>query len=154
MMSVTDLVARLVRALDEAPATPIKVSGLRGSAPALAVARLVTERPRPVVVVLATSTGAETFAADVRFYLGDPARAGVLGRRVHSLPGWEVPPFEALSPTRETVATRMEGLHHLVQTPAPVVVTTAEAWVQRGLPRAAFADAVTYVVEGETVAPD
>src|SRR5205814_6403804 len=66
----------------------------------------------------------------------------------------EVPAFEALSPTRETVATRMDGLHHLVQTPAPVVVTAAEAWVQRGRPRAAFADAVTYVVAGETLAPD
>jgi transcription-repair coupling factor (superfamily II helicase) len=48
----------------------------------------------------------------------------------------------------------MEGLYHLLQTPAPVVVTTVEAWLQRCLPRAAFADAVTYVVAGEDNAPD
>src|SRR5262245_45114209 len=152
--SVSELVARLARALDGTPATPVRVSGLRGSAPALCVARLVAERPRPVVVTLASATEAEAFAADVRFYLGDPAGAGPLARRVHYLPGWEVPPFEALSPTRETVAARSEGLYQLAHTAAPVVVTTAEAWLQRCLPRAVFAEAVTYVVEGETLAPD
>ena len=48
----------------------------------------------------------------------------------------------------------MEGLYHLLQTPDPVIVTTVEAWGQRGLPRDVFADAVTYVVAGETIAPD
>ena len=59
--------------------------------------------------------------------LGDRDGAGPLGRRVHYLPGWEVPPFEPLSPTREIVAARAEGLYHLLQTPNPVVVTTVEA---------------------------
>src|SRR6185295_16514150 len=131
-----------------------RVSGLRGSAPALALARLLTVRPRPVVVTLALASEAEAFAADVRFFLGDAVLASPLTRRVHYLPAWEVPPFEALSPARETVAARMEGLYHLLQTAAPVIVTTAEAWVQRGLPRAAFAEAVTYVVSGETTSPE
>ena len=47
-----------------------------------------------------------------------------------------------------------EGLYHLVHTTAPVVVTTAEAWGLRCLPRAELAAAVTYVVTGETVTPD
>ena len=152
--SLADLVARLARALDEAPSAPVRVSGLRGSAPALCLARLVAERPRPMLVTLANAGEAEAFAADVRFFLGDAAAPGPLARRVHYLPAWEVPPFEPLSPSRETVAARMEGLYHLVQTAAPVVVTTAEAWQQRCLPRPAFADAVTYVVAGETLAPD
>jgi transcription-repair coupling factor (superfamily II helicase) len=151
--SVSDLVAEFLRALDDAPPRPVAVSGLRGSAPALAVARLVAARPRPVVVTLATGAEAEAFAADVRFFLGDPATGGPLTRRVHHLPAWDVTPFEALSPARETVAARMEGLHHLFQTTAPVVVTTAEAWMQRCLPREAFGGAVTYVVQGETIAP-
>src|SRR5690242_7938724 len=153
-LSVAEVVARLVRALDEASAKPVRVSGLRGSAPALCLAQLVAERARPVVVTLATATEAESFAADVRFFLGDPPNAGPLARRVHYLPGWEVPPFEALSPARETVAARSEGLYQLAHTSAPVVVTTAEAWLQRCLPRDAFTEAVTYVVEGENVAPD
>src|SRR5207249_10788114 len=92
--------------------------------------------------------------ADLRFFLGDGGIAGPLGRRVHYLPAWEVPPFEALSPARETVAARAEGFYHLLQTTDPVVVTTAEAWLQRGLPRAAFAEAVTYVVTGESLEPE
>jgi transcription-repair coupling factor (superfamily II helicase) len=152
--SVGELVARLATALDNIPATPLRVSGLRGSAPALALARLLAVRPRAVVVTLASAAEAEAFAADVRFFLGDAALASPLTRRVHYLPAWEVPPFEALSPARETVAARMEGLYHLVQTPAPVIVTTAEAWVQRSLPRTAFAEAVTYAVSGETTTPE
>src|SRR5206468_1101425 len=66
----------------------------------------------------------------------------------------EVPPFEALSPAREAVAARLEGFYHLVHTPAPIVVTSAEAWIERCLPRATFAGAVTYVVAGEPLTPD
>src|SRR5207247_7669450 len=46
------------------------------------------------------------------------------------------------------------GVSSLVQPPSPSGVTAAEAWVERCLPRAAFADAVTYVVAGEALAPD
>ena len=67
--------------------------------------------------------------------------AGPLGRRVHYLPGWEVPPFEPLSPTREIVAARAEGLYHLLQTPRSGRSSrTVEALGQRCLPRAVFAD--------------
>src|SRR5438034_716359 len=111
-------------------------------------------RPRPVVVTCASGGEAEAFAADLRFFLGEPPGAGPLGRRVHHLPAREVPPFEALSPAREAVAARLEGFYHLVHTPAPIVVTSAEAWIERCLPRATFAGAVTYVVAGEPLTPD
>ena len=132
----------------------IRVSGLRGSAPALCLARLLADRPGPVLVVASDATIAEAFAADLRFYSGARDASGPLGRRTHYLPGWDVPPFEPLSPAREIVAARAEGLYHLLQTRDPVIVSTAEALAQRCLPRAEFAGAVTYVVEGETVAPD
>ncbi len=146
--SLHDLVARL-----EADAAG-RVSGLRGSAPAMALARLLGTRPRPVLVVLPDGGSAEAFAADLRFYLGDRDGTGPLARRVHYLPGWEVPPFEPISPTRETIAARAEGMYHLLETPDPVVVTTVEAMAQRVLPRSVFTEAVTYVVAGETLAPD
>jgi transcription-repair coupling factor (superfamily II helicase) len=152
-LSLREIVARVARALDAPSVAPLRLSGLRGSAPALALARVLAERRRPALVVTATPAEAEAFAADLRFYVGDGVGAGPLGRRVHHLPGWEVPPFEALSPTPEIVAARAEGLYHLLQTPDPVVVTTVEAWGQRCLPRAVFADAVTYLVAGEAVAP-
>jgi transcription-repair coupling factor (superfamily II helicase) len=152
--SLTDLITRLTALLDQQPARCVRVGGLRGSAPALCLARVLERRAGPVVVTCASAGEAEAFAADLRFFLGEPPGAGPLGRRVHHLPAREVPPFEALSPARETVAARLEGFYHLVQTPAPIVVTSAEAWIERCLPRRAFADAVTYVVAGEALAPD
>ena len=150
--SLSDVVARLERAVEGT--TPVRVAGLRGSGPALCLAQLLARRQRTAVVVAATAAEAEAFAGDLRFLLGDEAASTPLARRVHYVPGWEVPPFEPLSPTRETVAARAEGLYHLVHTVAPIVVTTAEAWALRCLPRTEFAAAVTYVVAGETIAPD
>ena len=150
--SLSDVVARLERAVEGT--TPVRVAGLRGSGPALCLAQLLARRQRTAVVVAATAVEAEAFAGDLRFLLGDEAASTPLARRVHYVPGWEVPPFEPLSPTRETVAARAEGLYHLVHTLAPIVVTTAEAWGLRCLPRTEFAAAVTYVVAGETIAPD
>ena len=150
--SLSDIVARLERAVEGT--APVRVAGLRGSGPALCLAQLLARRQRTAVVVAATAGEAEAFAGDLRFLLGDEAASTPLARRVHYVPGWEVPPFEPLSPTRETVAARAEGLYHLVHTVAPIVVTTAEAWALRCLPRTEFAAAVTYVVAGETIAPD
>jgi transcription-repair coupling factor (superfamily II helicase) len=154
-ISLSEFVTRLLDGLEGSPAAPLRASGLRGSASALCLARLLERRPRPVLAVLATPVDAEAFAADLRFFLGDAGvLEGPLGRRVNHLPGWEVPPFEPLSPARETVAARAEGLYRLSQTRDPVVVTSVEGWVQRCLPPSAFAQAVTYVVAGETLSPD
>src|SRR5262245_49336868 len=83
--SLSELVARLERALAESPSTPLRVSGLRGSAPALSLARILGAQPRPIVVTLPTGTEAEAFAADLRFFLGEVG-TGPLSRRVHYLP--------------------------------------------------------------------
>ncbi|MCW5890676.1 MAG: transcription-repair coupling factor [bacterium] len=152
--ALKDLVQRVGHDLAGGAAPVVRVSGLRGSGPALALARLLEEGRRPVLVLAADAAAAEGFAADLRFFLGDRRRGDPLVRRVHVLPGWEVPPFEALSPGRETVAARAEGLYHLLRTDAPVIVTTVEAWMQRCLPREVFAAAVACVRPGETLAPD
>ena len=151
---LSELVARLTRDLHVPLAEPIRLTGLRGSASALVLAKLYAARPRPVLVLAADTTTAEAFAADLRFYRGERAGLGPLERRVHVLPGWEVPAFEPMSPTRETTAARTEGFYHLLQTADPIVVTTIEAWGTRGLPRDVFAESITYVVAGETLAPE
>jgi len=148
------LVEGLDAAVERASGTPVRVSGLRGSAAALTLARVYARRPRPTVVILSDTTAAEAFAADLRFYLGAGEPSEPLARVVHHLPGWEVPPFEPLSPTRETIAARAEGLHHLSQGRDGIVVTTAEAWGQRCLPRDAFAEAVTTLASGQTIGLD
>src|SRR5207244_11613725 len=146
--SLSDLVSRLVGLLDGQRSATVRVGGLRGSAPALCLARVLERRAGPVVVTCASAGEAEAFAADLRFFLGEPPGAGPLGRRVHHLPARGVPPFAALSPARETVAARLEGFYHLVQTPAPIVVTSAEAWIVRCLTLREFAEADNNVGAG------
>src|SRR5262249_58932827 len=107
-------------------------------------ARLLAHRPQRTLVTAPDATTAEAFAGDLRFYAGDRDVSGPLTRRVHYLPGWDVPAFEPLSPAREIVAARAEGLYHLLQTRDPVIVSTAEALGQRCLPPALFASLVTY----------
>ena len=97
------------RLLAGAPAVH-RLAGLRGSASAYALARLLSTQRRPVLALLPDATAAETFVTEVRFYLGDTGATTPLARRVHLLPAWDVPPFEPLSPSREVLAARAEGL--------------------------------------------
>src|SRR5688572_18715411 len=131
----------------------LRVTGLRGSAPALFLARLAAVERRPVIAIVPDAVAAETFVAALRFYLGD-AGGTPLERRVHLLPGWDVPPFEPLSPSRETLAARAEGLYHLLHTPDPLIVTTPDGWGQRCVTRETFRQAVRYLVTGERIARD
>jgi transcription-repair coupling factor (superfamily II helicase) len=151
--SVADAVSAVQRAL-AAGATVRRLAGLRGSAPAYALARLLAAERRPVVALLPDAAAAETFVAEVRFYLGETNAATPLERRVHLLPAWDVPPFEPLSPSREALAARAEGLYHLLETPDPVIVTTPDGWGQRCMARDVFRAAVRYLVVGERVNRD
>jgi len=107
-----------------------------------------------VVVLTADDAVAATVAADLAFLLGEASSPSPLSRRIHVLPAWDVPPFEPLSPSRDVVAARLEGFHHLSQTRDPLVVTTVRAWAQRTMPRPALASATRYLVRGDVAAPD
>jgi transcription-repair coupling factor (superfamily II helicase) len=148
-----DLVRRLAAARPAGGARA-HVSGLRGAAGPLTVAALSRTTGRPVVVITPDAAAADAFAADLRFILGEERGPSPLARRIHALPPWDVPPFEPLSPSRDVLAARAEGLHHLGQTPRLVVVTSVEAWAQRCLPAATLREATTYLVVGDDRPPD
>lgn len=131
-----------------------RVHGLKGGARAYFLHRFLVATPRPALIVLATAKEAERLTADLRFFFGEDDTQPPFERRIHYLPSWEVAPFEDLSPAAEVVAARIEGLYHLSQSANPIVVTTAEALVQRVPPRAAFAQRYTYLVEGDEVDRD
>src|SRR5438105_12952785 len=82
--SLADLVARMVAVLEGRPAGCVRVGGLRGSAPALCLARVLERRARPVVVSCASGVVVEEVAADLVLLLGEPAGAGPHVRTVHS----------------------------------------------------------------------
>jgi transcription-repair coupling factor (superfamily II helicase) len=131
-----------------------RVQGLKGGARAYFLWRLLSAAPRPALVIAPTGKEAERLAGDLRFCFGESDEAEPFARRIHYLPGWEVTPFEDLSPTSDVVAARIEGLYHLRQSVNPIVVTTPEALLQRVPARAAFANQYLYVVEGEEIDRD
>ncbi len=128
-----------------------RVQGLKGGARAFFVWRFLNQFPRPSLIVLPSAKDAESLVEDLRFFYGEDDTAPPFSRRIHYLPAWDVVPFEGLSPTAETVAARIEGLYHLQQTQHPIVVTTAEALLQRVPPRATFAQRLRYLVEGDAI---
>jgi transcription-repair coupling factor (superfamily II helicase) len=128
-----------------------RVQGLKGGARAYFIWRFLMQHPRPALIVCAAAAAAEALADDLRFFFGEDDTAPPFARRIHYLPAWDTVPFEDLSPTAETIAARIEGLYHLQQTRHPVVVTTADAVLQRVPPRAGFAARLRYLVEGDEV---
>src|SRR5207245_8420760 len=79
--SLVDLVARMAAALDGRPAGGVRVGGLRGSAPALCLARVLERRARPVGGTCASGGGAEAVAGAPRVFRGAPPGAGPPRRR-------------------------------------------------------------------------
>jgi transcription-repair coupling factor (superfamily II helicase) len=148
---------RQLHAAVEAPvraagAKPLwKVRGLKGGARAFFVWRLLSQFPRSALIVLPSAEEAEAFVDALRFFFAEDEAAPPFSRRIHYLPAWDVVPFEDLSPTPETVAARIEGLYHLQQTKDPIIITTAEALLQRVPPRAHFAERLRYLVEGDEI---
>ncbi|MBP1685217.1 MAG: transcription-repair coupling factor Mfd [Deltaproteobacteria bacterium] len=128
-----------------------QVRGLQGGARAFFVWRALTQVARPALIVLPSAKDAEAFVDALRFFYGEDDNAPPFARRIHYFPAWDVVPFEDLSPTPETVAARIEGLYHLQQTRDPIVVTTAEAVLQRVPPRAEFGARLRYLVEGDEI---
>ena len=101
-----------------------RIAGLHGSAKAYAVFLAARHLDCPLIVLMPTVKEAERLFLDLSFFLGEEAVASPLERRLHLFPGWDILPFESLSPNPDHMAARMEGLHRLAQQPAPLLVTT------------------------------
>ena len=126
-----------------------RISGLHGSAKAYAVFLAARHLDCPLVVLMPTVKEAERLFLDLSFFLGEEAVTRPLERRLHLFPGWDILPFESLSPNPDHLAARMEGLHRLAQQPAPLLVTTPAAVMQRVVPRESFRSA--HFIEGQEV---
>jgi transcription-repair coupling factor (superfamily II helicase) len=143
--SISDTIGALVRE----DAKRSRIFGLRGGAAPYFVSRLLATHPRPAIVVAASLEDAEAWIRALRFFFGEGDRSTPLERRVHWLPPWDTQPLSGVSPTEEVVAERLATLHHLNQARSPVVVTTADALLQRTPSPASLLDLSSYWVEGE-----
>ena len=150
-MSVVALSDRLQRFLDGSWTGSKRIQGLQGGARALVLSLIAERIRRPMLIVAPGARDAENLYEDLNFFLGEEA-AEPLRSRVHLFPSWEVLPFENLSPHPENIAGRLEGLYKLVEEPAPILIASPAALMQRVIPKESLRRAYLYVVAGQELA--
>ena len=117
-------------------------AGLKGSAPAWLLARLLPLVRRRLLVIAPDSESAEALHRELRFYAGGAPE-------ILLFPPWDTAPFDEASPLAEVTGQRLDTLFRLMSGEGRVVVTTLAAAAQRVLPRQLLGDTAVYLVAGE-----
>jgi transcription-repair coupling factor (superfamily II helicase) len=126
----------------------INLTGLKGSAPAYVINRLLEERKTPFLIILPDTETAEEWSRELRFYSG--RQDAVL-----YFPPWETAPLEPVSPHPDVTGERFRTLFKLMESNAPLVVTTTiAALYQKLLPKRTLGEVSQYLVAGEEVDRD
>ncbi len=126
-----------------------RVQGLQGGARAFVLSLAAAHCRRPILIVAPSASDAECLHDELTFFLGEDRQLPPLRRRLHLLPSWEVLPFERLSPPAADIAGRLESLYKIVEEPAPVIVSSPAALMQRILPKEDFKNSYLYLVAGQ-----
>ena len=125
-----------------------RLHGLNGGARGYLLALVAARRREPIVVVAPTTREAEQLYLDLGFFLGEE-QATPLDKRLQLFPSWEILPFENLSPHPDSIAARLEGLYHLFEGQAPILISTPGALMQKVIPKEALKRSYRYLVVGE-----
>lgn len=122
-------IASLTRGADAAMAIP---EAARGFVFAYLSRALRRHGEGPLIVVVADERRAYELASDVTEFWGSSAASGS-AHPVEVLPPWESLPFEHLSPSVDTVGTRIRALHRIYQRDPnlALVVASVRAVMQR-----------------------
>ncbi|MCP4039633.1 MAG: transcription-repair coupling factor [bacterium] len=113
--------------------TPVRVTGLRGAAPALVATELIRKQgKRPVLLLTPHSRAADALAEDLRLALGEPEDE----TRVYSFPRHDTLPYERFSPQPFVTTQRMAVLYRLLRSfelseEGPIVVAPWSALLTR-----------------------
>jgi len=119
---------------------PAALTGLVGSAPALAVAELSRLLQRQIVVIAADQATADELTRELLFFNAV---------NVSPFPAWDVSPFEAASPHPDISGARLETLQRLLQGSPCTVVAPVAALMQRIIPRSLLAGASCAIKPGD-----
>ena len=153
-MTGSALADRLERFLQGTWTGAKRIQGLQGGARAYVLSLVAAPARRPILIIAAGAREAESLFDDLNFFLGEEDSPVPLRRRVQLFPSWEVLPFEKLSPHPENIAGRLEGLYRLVEDPAPILIATPAALMQRVIPKESLKRSYLYLVAGEELRRD
>jgi transcription-repair coupling factor (superfamily II helicase) len=131
-----------------------RVQGLQGGARAFVLSLVAHSGRRPILIITASAHDAENLYDDLTFFLGEERSLPPVLKRLHLFPSWEVLPFEKLSPHPDNLAGRLEGLYKLVEEPAPILIGTPAALMQKVIPREALKRSYLYLVAGQDLSRD
>jgi transcription-repair coupling factor (superfamily II helicase) len=147
--SLREAASELKARLERGPERRFPVMGLKGAANALMVREVIGTVQRPLVVVTALASEAESLSSELAFFLDQTAETDAAYRKVNPLPAWETRPFAHLSPGSDIQGAQLAALFALARTATPAIVTSVEALMMRTIPRAVFEDSVIRVALAE-----
>ena len=128
----------------------ISWGGLPEGSEALAIANAASRYARSTLVVAAGADRAWQLERSIAFFLRDQDDAPA----VHSLPDWEVLPYDVFSPDAEITSRRLRILYHLRRGDRMVLVVSVRALMQL-LPPREFLDArMLFLFVGDRFRPD
>ena len=130
------------------------LSGLRGSAPAWAIASLLGDLAAPLLLVTPDDAAARRLVTEIRFHLAQHAPEGQALPPIALYPEWDSPPYKGYSPSAELVRRRLTALHLLGQPRAAVVVAPAAALLKRVLAPGLLRGATERLVVGTEIDRD
>ncbi len=122
-----DRLSRLI----EGDQSDLTLEGLSGSSQGLFLAQFWNAFRRPLAVVVPDTLHAENLLGDLRFFL----KHLNLRQQPRLFPSWELLPYEPLSPLSEVSGERIDLLFKLGAGQCPILILTAEAALQRLIPR-------------------
>lgn len=102
------------------------LSGLAGSGKSLVLASVFQKSGQPFLVLASTTTEAETIYQDLVSYLGD--------EKVKYFPGWEILPWENISPEAEVVSQRIQTLYALKKDKHLICVASVNSLLEKTVP--------------------
>jgi transcription-repair coupling factor (superfamily II helicase) len=118
----------------------LRVSGLRGSAPAWLSGQLSTYRS--CCCILPDEHLVPIFEQDLRLFTNE---------NVVVYPGYETPAYTPLSPDQQTTAARLSALYHLHEHPGKkTVVTSIEALMRRVIPANILSNSAELILSGDS----
>src|ERR671912_2318109 len=148
-MNASELEQAVHRFLSQKWTGARRLQGLQGGALAYVLATAAAQKNRPILVIAGTAHDAENLHDDLSFFIGEESSLAPFRKRLHLFPSWEVLPFEKLSPHPDNLAGRLEGLYKLIEEPAPILISTPAALMQKVIPRETLKHSYLYIVAGQ-----
>ena len=145
MIPDTDNVIKKIAGLLSLEGCHLTLPGLKGSAPAYVLSRLLPQVPGTFLIITPDMETAEELCREISFYAGE--KAAVL-----LFPPWDTTPFEAASPHPEVIGRRLNALFRLTDGNVRAIVAPLASVLQKVLPKKVLGEVSQYLVAGEEAA--